>query len=533
MIFLKDFDPASIRSKLIPIKIEPDTTELSPNQQKVLAYLIKCADILNRVFSLQKYKDNLKLREEIMESGDKRAIQFYKLMNGPFDEFTNHSYIRGVKKRNCRAGFYPGRLTKEEWDEFLEKNPEHKDEFISPYTIITRENGNLKAVPYSDYYSEHLKEAAELLFEATEYVDNYYLKSYLTSQANAFLNNDFEEADIRWIQLSENDIEPLLGAHELYEDRFLGYKAAFTAFIGFHNKEEFKKLDAISRTLDILQENLPIPAHYKKNKRGSTSQILIVDLIYCAGDGRGCLTTAAFNLPNSQKIRARFGSKKVLLHNIIKAKYECIMPLLAGRLFTEKDMTKMTFDAYFNLILLHEISHELGIGMLKDTDGTLYNISYYLKDLYSIIEEAKADVMGVFFLFFLIKRCIIVDCNFIEACTTYLVSLMRSLRFGSENAHGIAGIIQWNFLLKEGVIIAGGENKKLSIDFHKFEKSIEKLLTIILTLQGEGNYEKSKEFIDEFSQIEGQLKDYLTDFEELPIDIMPWFPIAGEEEPIF
>lgn len=533
MDFIPEFNPNEILKKLTVTKIDTDISHLNNNQKKVINLLIKCALVLEDIFYLQKYPGNLKLKEEILKLNDPLILQFYKVMAGPYDHFNDDKpFIKNVKKSG-KSGFYPNDLTKSEWEQLIKKNPDKKDDYISPYTIIVKKKNSITPVPYSEYYKKFLVKAYDILQEALEYADNYSLKSYLSAQANAFLNNDFNEADIRWVQLINNDIVPLLGAYEFYEDKFLGYKASFTGVIGIKNKSEKNKLDFILKTLDMLQDKLPIPKHYIKQKRGSISEIDIVNLIFSSGDTRYPIHAAAFNLPNSHKIRSQFGSKKVLLYNIMEAKFNSVIFPMTKILLEDKDQKKISFFAYFNYILMHEISHELGIGFIKNTEGNLQEITYFLKDLYSTIEEAKADVMGVYFLIFLQKQSYIIDCSYTEICIVYLVNLIRTIRYGIENAHGLASIIQFNFLKNEEVFMFDDKKNIISIDFHKFDKTIEKLLTTILTFQGEGDYNKLKKFIKDFSKISPKLKSYLELIKDLPIEILPWFPKAGEKKPIF
>lgn len=528
--FIQGFNPEEILKKLVVIKIDTDISHLSINQKKVIDLLIKCAHVLEDIYYIQKYPENLKLRGEILNQNNPLIIQYYKVMAGPYDHFNNDEpYIKNVVKTD-KFGFYPDDLTIKEWDELINKNIDKKDDFISPYMVIKRYKDELKPIPYSQYYKELLTKAHDVIKETLEYCENYSIKSYLSAQANAFLNNDFYEADIRWVQLTDNDIVPLLGAFECYDDKFLGYKASFTGIIGIKNKEENKKLDNILKTLDLLQDKLPIPKHYIKQKRGSISEIDIVNLIFSSGDARYPIHTAAFNLPNSHKIRSQFGSRKVLLYNIIEAKFNSVIIPISKILLDEKDQDKISFFAHFNFILMHEISHELGIGFIKDQNGKLQEITYFLKDLYPVIEEAKADVMGIYSLIFLQKQSYIIDCSYTEICIVYLMNLLRAIRFGIENAHGQASIMQFNFLNKEEVFIQNKNEKTFSIDFHKFDKSIEKLLTTILTFQGEGDYNKLSNFINDFSKIDQKLEEYLLLIKELPIDILPWFPKADEKK---
>jgi hypothetical protein len=528
---VQGFDPSILRRKLIVKEITTDMSHLSKDQKKLTDKLIECAKILDDIFYLQKYPDGLTIRDELSKTDNEALKLFYRVMSGPLDHFNeDRPFLEGFDKIE-QGGFYPVNLTKKELEEFLESHPAEKEAFTSPYTIITSSENGLTAVNYSDHYKTFLLRASAILKEAAELTDNYSLNSYLSAQANAFLNNDFREADIRWVQLRDNDIIPLLGPYEFYEDRFLGYKAAFSGSIGLKNKEEFVKLNAILGLLDKLQARLPIPEHYRKQKRGSISQIEIVNIIYNSGDSRSPVPTAAYNLPNSQKIRAEFGSRKVLLYNIMEAKFNAVMLPIAGMIMDENDGEKVTFGAYFNYILLHEISHELGIGFIKDSKGRMRELSFVLKELYSIIEEAKADVMGMFSLIYLLKKGHLHDCSFTEICATYLTNLLRLIRFGLNNSHGVASLIQLNFLVEEEIIVSKDEGRKISVDFHRFERAIEKLLTFILTFQGEGDYNKTKSFIDQYSKISKDIEAHLETIASIPIDILPWYPAAGEKEP--
>ncbi len=538
--FIDGFDPSVIKDKLTVIEINPDLSSMTNNQKVIIQNYIECAKILDKIFLLQKYEKNLELMNEIKSLNDKRSENYYRIMQGPFDQFDdNKPYIEGIKY-TPHAAFYPDDLTDEEFHDFLKLNQDKKQNFISPYTIIRRDGTKLKAINYSDYYKEYLKEASDILFKTAAICENFTQKNFCTKLGEAFLNNDFIEADIAWLKLDENEIEPLLGPHEFYEDRFLGYKASFTSFVTVKNKIEGKKASMVKKLIDKFQELLPIPEHYKKVKRGEISSIEVVDLLFCGGDGRAPIQTSAFNLPNSHYIRANFGSKKILLYNIMEAKFNAVVDPLSAHFLDEKMAKDVTFAANFNLVLLHEVSHELGINFIKDSDGKLYEIVYFLKDLYSTIEEAKADVMGIYLLLYLIKECYISDCSAPEVANTYVIGLIRSMRFGKENAHGRASIIQWNYLVEEDVIKIGniegekGKNNsiKLIIDLSKFEKIFETILAIILTFQAEGDYDKTKSFIDKYSNIDPVLKNILDEIENLPIDILSYFPLAGEDKNI-
>lgn len=528
----KEISVSSLKKYLKVTKIEADTSHLSESQKNVLSYLIEATKYIQDLYMVQRSPQNAKIIESLREQKKDSLLKIFYIMAGGVNEFDNTVFIKDYVQHDV-CGFYPEDLTIEEWNEWLKNHPEDEDDFCSPYTVIVRdENGGLIARKYSDYYRDKLVMIAHMLYDAGDATENFYLKSFLNAQANAFITNNFEEADIRWIQLENNSIEPLIGAYEYYDDRFLGYKTSFTSFITIKNEVQLHKTQQILKLTDTLQSLLPVPENYKKNKVERKSQLTIVDVIYSAGDGRGPVVTAAFNLPNSQKIRAEFGAKKIIMHNVIKAKFDSIMLPIADVVFGERDKEKIAFNAYFNHIILHEISHGLGIGMIKDDDGELRDVSYYLKDLYSVIEEAKADVMGLYLLFYLIKQGFLTDCNITELIFTYLTGMLRSIRFGQNNHHGIANIIQWNFLVEEGAILKLQDSSlSITADLRKMEMAIEKLLTLLLTIQGEGNYEMADSFIKKYEKPSVVVEDFIKKMKDLPIDILPYFPFAGETEP--
>ena len=530
----KDFHPESLASKLVKADIKPDLSFLSDNERLIIDKLIEVSDIVNEIFCLQKYADNTELAQQIHAENNPALMTFYEVMQGPYDEFNDgKSYIEGIADKPDKATFYPDDLTSIEWEDKLNNLEQSGDEqteseFLSPYTVIKRSGAELIAVPYSEINKEKMQRASDILYEIVGMCDNLTEKEYYRSLSNAFLTNDWTDADIRWLQVEKNNIETVIGPEEIYEDKFLGLKASFTSFICVRNQTEFKKLAIILRLLDRLQNNLPMLDVYKKKKPSMTSQISVVNLVYNAGDARGCVQTAAFNLPNSHKIKSEFGSKKVLLYNVMEEKFNQIMKPISQIVLNGDDFEKLSYSAYFNFILMHEIGHELGVSFVKDSSGENIEVSQMLKDLYSIIEEAKADVMGMFHLTYLIKSCFVNDCTYIEACISYLVSLFRTIRFGTENAHCVANIIQFNYLINDGAIIPlqrdndeGGSS--YTIDLHQFDKSIEHLLTIILTLQSSGDYQKTKDFIKEYSVIDDDLKATLRLLQNVPIDILPIF----------
>ncbi len=526
------FNPKSIINKLAVTKIETDISSLDENQVKLVKLLTKSVKIIDEIYRLQKHPDNIVLKEEIDSSDDPYLQLYFKIMAGPLDQFNNDEpFIEKIKKSD-KANFYPHDLTINDWEKYLSKNSSQKDDLVSPYTMIVKNNEELTPVKYSEYFRKDLSKIIRHLKEALEFSENILQKSYFESLINAFTSNDFAQADIQWMQVRDNDIFILMGPHEFYDDKFLGYKSSFTGIVGIKNKNEFSKLELIEKNLDLLEARLPIDKPVRPQKLSDYSRIEIIDVIYNSGDARYPIPAIAFNLPNSQKIRSEYGSKKILLYNIIDAKFNSIIMPIAEKILDDTKIEKVTFNANFNLILMHEISHELGTKLLKDSDGKLKEMNYYLKDLYPILEESKADVMGIHLLIILIKEGLVTDSSLPQVYKTYLINLIRALRFGIENAHGLASLIQINFLTLEEVFIFKNYDDLITIDYHQFEKSIEKLLTIILALISEGNYQKADNFIKEHSKMSKDIKNVLDRVSGLPIDILPWYPKSSEKKPL-
>jgi hypothetical protein len=532
MKLVEGFNPKSILNKFKITKIETDLTRLNDNQKILINLFIKSAKIIDNIYSIQKHPDYFKLKEEINKSNNDYLKLYFKIMAGPLDQLNNNEpFIENITKTD-KANFYPQDITKAEWNKYISKNPKARDELSSPYTMIIKKNDELIPVKYSDYFKTYFTKIIKLLKESLDYTENIYQKSYLESLIKAFNNNDFINADIHWMQVKNNDVFLMLGPYEFYDDKFLGYKASFTGLVGIKNKNEFAKLELIENNLNMLENHIPSEHHQIKKKTENYSKFEIIDVVFNCADSRYPIPAIAFNLPNSQNIRNEYGSKKILLYNIIEAKFNSIILPIAEKILDETKLEKITFNANFNLILMHELSHEFGLKLLKDTDGKMKDINYFLKNLYPIIEETKADVLGVYLLIFLIKEGLVSDSSLTQIYKTYFINLIRTLRYGFENAHAIASLIQLNYLTKEEVFILNNKNDLVIIDFHKFEKTTEALLMIILSLLSEGNYQKTDSFIKQYSKTTKEINKILDAINDIPIDILPWYPKAQERKPI-
>ncbi len=511
-------------NKFKKVDIKPDLSSLSSKEKKLLLRLIDAANILHEIFLDQVHPKNIELRESLKKSNlnnvNKSLIELFELHCSPFDcvthkpFFDNYSRLKG-------ANFYPEDMTVEEFNNYLEKNPDKKEKFMSNYTIIKRSSANnsdLISIPYPDRYKDKLKEICALLRDASKFTDDKSLKNYLEKLSDSLLSNNYFDSDCAWIDL-DSKFEILFGPYEVYRDELLGLKATYEAVIGLVDKKASSELKFLEQEIEELEQNLPLQAKHKFERIGKTSPIIIMDEIYSAGDCRAGIHFTAFNLPNDEKVKSVKGSKKVMLKNIAKAKYEYCMTPIIKEVFDKEPLKHTDFDSYFTHILLHEISHGIGPGFIKK-DKKKISVNQALKELYSTIEEAKADVLGVYNSFYLEKKGIYSSEFAKKIMTSYIGGIFRSLRFGANEAHGGANLIVLNYLMNSNALIYT-KTGKFEIRYDVAKSCFSSLAENILLLQAEGDYNAAKRFIEQYKDLTPGIKSILEKLKSTPIDIKP------------
>ena len=513
--------------QFVPTEIKFDASLLDDRQNKVVENLYQAALVMDEIFLQQVYAGNNEIREELQSSEmevDAWRLEYFTIMFGPFDRLDHNKPFYGTAEKPKGANFYPEDMSKQEFLQWIEDHPDDEKSFTSEFTVIRRENGELKAVPYSKYFKEDLEKAANFLRQAAEYADNPTLKDYLVKRAAAFLSNDYYHSDMAWMDLKDHLIEVVIGPYEVYEDKMFNYKAAFECFITLRDPEESKKLAKFGSYLVDIEKNLPIPDKYKNFERGSESPIVVAQEIFTAGDTKAGVQTIAFNLPNDERVRKAKGSKKVMLKNVNQAKFDQILTPIAAQVLTEEQLPHVTFDAFFNHVLMHELSHGVGPGFIT-VDGRDTEVKIELKETYSSIEECKADILGMYNIIFMIKKGEFPESFERETWATFLAGIFRSVRFGISEAHGAGNAIIYNYLLEKGGYVFDEQSQKVRVDFDKVYAALEELATNVLSLQATGDYEAARKLIEDYA-VESPsmkiLKDKLTD---LPVDIKPVYQI--------
>ncbi len=516
-------------AKLAPVDLECDLSSLSQNDKKALAKLVEAAKVMDQLFLIQVSPENPELRAELVKDPSaQKHLELFDIMFGPWNRLVEDEPFIGTEEKPEGAGFYPVDMTKEDFDAAVQANPELADAFKSEFTIIEKQNGELVPVPYHQHYKQLVDKASALLKEAATLTDDETLKTFLNLRADALLTDDYFKSDMAWMDLA-GDLEIVIGPYEVYEDGIFNYKAAYEAFLCIVDHDESEKLAHVAQYLNDMEAYLPIPKKYKNFERGSSSPIKVVQEVFSAGDTKAGIQTTAFNLPNDERVREAKGSKKVMLKNIARAKYDkCWIPI-ANTIIAPEALENVSFDAYFNHVLMHEVSHGLGPGNITLADGTETSVGKELKELYSTIEECKADILGVYFVKFMIDKGVFTSDLEDSMFATYLGGMFRSIRFGIDEAHGGGVAIQFNYMIEQGAFFEDA-NGKLNVDETKVIPAIKKLATRILTLQGEGDYDAAKALIDEYRKVTPLMQRLIDELKDVPVDIRPAYPVLTELE---
>lgn len=520
-------------AKFVPVEITYDENLLSEREKVVLEKLYQASKLIDTIFLDQVYSKNHEIKNELMKKTDeasKLQLELFNIMFGPFDRLENdETFIQGIlqigtEKKPLGANFYPEDMTKEEFENWIKQNPQDEKLFTSEFTVIRRQNGKLTAIPYSEYYKEPLTKISNLLKEAAEYADNPSLKKYLLSRADAFLSNDYYQSDMDWMDLKDHNIEVVIGPYEVYEDGLFNYKASFESFVTIKDPVESKKLEVFAKYLNDIEKNLPLDDKHKNYQRGSESPIVVANEVFTAGDTKAGVQTLAFNLPNDERVRKAKGSKKVMLKNVHEAKFEKLLKPISELVLEPELLQYVTFDAFFNHTLMHEMSHGVGPGFIK-VNGKDTEVKKELKETYSIMEECKADILGMYNNIFMIEKGVYPKEMEKQVWVTFLAGAFRSMRFGIGEAHGGGNAIIYNYLLEKGAYVYNDKDQKVSVNFEKIYPALKELCNLILTIQAEGNYQGAKDLIAKYAVNSPTIETLRKKLETLPVDIKPVFEI--------
>ncbi len=494
-----------------PVELTSDISHLSDNQKEVLRMLFQVADIMQDIFWKQAILEDKDVFFAKIDNED--AKKFAQINYGPWDRLNgNLSFFEQIGEKPKGANFYPVDMTKEEFEAFEDENK------TSLYTLIRRdEQGKLRTVWYHEAYAEHVKKAADLLKKAADLSEDEGFKKYLNLRAEALLTDDYYPSDLAWMEMRDNMIDFVAGPIENYEDALYGYKAAHESFILIKDMEWSKKLAKYASMLPDLQKKLPVEAEYKKEVPGSDADINAYDVVYYAGDCNAGSKTIAINLPNDERVHLAMGSRKLQLKNAMKAKFDQIVVPISNLIITPEQRKYVKFNAFFENTMFHEVGHAMGVKNTINGKGTS---RHALKETYSAIEEGKADIMGLWLVTQLYESGDLTEGEVMDNYVTFMAGIFRSVRFGAASAHGKANMLRYYYFKEHGAFVKNDDGT-FTVNFEKMKEATVGIMQKILKLQGDGNYEATKAWLEKDAVITDDFKQVLDEINNagIPVDI--------------
>ena len=528
-------------ARFAPTEYRVDISKLSAGDRKALGKLVEASKVIDDIFLTQYWSGNHaeyeKLKKDQSVLGRAR-LQYFWINKGPWSALDgNKAFLPGVPPQKLPgANFYPPDLTKEEFETWVKTLPEDQQKAATGFfTVIQRvpNKDQLMIVPFSEAYKADLQRAAKLLNEAAALTDNATLKDFLTKRAAAFASNDYYESDLAWMDL-DAPIDATIGPYETYNDEMFGYKASYESYINLRDDKETNKLKAFSSHLQEVENNLPIDEQFRNPKLGAAAPIRVVNQVTGGGDGNHGVQTAAYNLPNDERVITQKGAKRVMLKNVQEAKFKKTLVPISMQVLAADERADLSFDWFFTHILAHELTHGLGPHQIT-VNGAKTTPREQLKELYSSIEEAKADVLGLYALQYMIDHKAQMGLQDVlpagadpekKLYTTYLASTFRSLRFGLHEAHGKGMAIQVNYLLDKGAVLVRPDGT-FAIDFSKVKDAVRSLAHDLLMVEANGDYAGAKKML-EMAVLRPQYQKALDRLSAVPVDIRPIFVTAEQ-----
>ena len=462
-----------------------DLSKLTEKEKQMLPLLIEAADQMEAIYWQTAYGDKEQRSEGITDSA---LLKHLSINYGPWDRLdANRPFLETAGPKPLGANFYPQDMTKSEFEAL--QDPRKTDW----YSIVRRdEKGALKVIPYHEAYPEQIRKAASLLKQAAQLAEDEGLRNYLTLRSEALLTDDYLKSDLAWMDMKDNTLDIVIGPIETYEDALFGYKASHSGQILVKDKDWSKKLSLYAQYLPKLQENLPVPAAYKKEKANANPDMNAYDVIYYAGDCNAGSKNIAINLPNDPRVHAAKGSRKLQLKNSMQAKFDKMVVPIARLVIDPEQQKHIRFDAFFENTMFHEVAHGLGV---KYTLQGNQDVRGALKDNYTSIEEGKADILGLFCITKLAEWGVIQNKDLMDNYVTFIAGIFRSCRFGAASAHGKANMMQFAHFIESGAITRDTDKGYYTIDFEKMKKDIEIIAGEYITLEGDGDYDKASQLI--------------------------------------
>lgn len=497
-------------SKYVNVKLTSDLSKLTDNEREMIPILIKAANKMNDLFWYEAYGDKAELLNSIEDEDTKTYVE---INYGPWDRLDgNASFVEGIGAKPAGANYYPKDMTKAEFE------AADIDNKSSIYNFVRRdEKGKLYSIPYHKQFENEVKEVSSLLLDASKLADDAGLKKYLELRAQALLDDNYQPSDLAWMDMKTNTLDIVIGPIETYEDQMFGNKASHEGYVLIKDQEWSERLAKFSAYLPELQVGLPVDEAYKKETPGTDSDLNAYDVVFYAGDCNSGSKTIAINLPNDEEVQLQKGTRRLQLKNSMKAKFEKILVPIADVLIEESQRKHITFDAFFANTMFHEVAHGLGIKNTINGKGTVRTA---LKEHSSALEEGKADILGLYMIQQLNAKGELTE-DLKDNMVTFMAGIFRSVRFGASSAHGKANMIRFNFFKEKGAFTRNADGT-YKVNFDMMEVAMKDLSNLILTLQGNGDYDGVAKLVADKGVISTELQADLDRLSSvhIPVDVI-------------
>ncbi len=508
----------SLLAQYTTVRLDADVSTLTEHERQMIPLLIDAAKEMDAIFWLEASGPRDSVLASVSDSSLRRLVE---INYGPWDRLGgNASFVDGVGALPPGENFYPHDITKESFEAAAAAAPDGGAALRGLYTLVRRDSaGALIAVPYHVAFQDHVERAAAKLREAAALADDAGLKHYLELRAAALLDDNYQPSDLAWLDMKDNTVDIVVGPIETYDDGLFGYKAAHEAYVLIKDREWSDRLSRYAALLPSLQTALPVEAALRRETPGTDSDLNAYDVVYYAGQANAGSKTIAINLPNDEQVQLAKGTRRLQLKNAVRAKYNLILVPIADVLIAEDQRQYLSFDAFFENTMFHEVAHGLGIKNTLNNRGT---VRESLKELAGSLEEGKADVLGLYMVRQLAERGELGEKDLRQNQVTFIASIFRSIRFGASSAHGRANVARFNFFEALGAFARDSATGTYRVDFERMKVATDSLAATILRFQGNGDYDGVTAWMADVGVIRPRLQADLDRLaaKQIPVDVV-------------
>ncbi len=517
-----DVDSLLARWKKVPMPFEAGG--LSDRERRLVGKLVDASRYMEDIYWRQSDPEGLRL---LSRTTDPRVRHLLMINGSRYDLIDGNRPFAGTDPYSPGAGLYPPGLTASEIERYVAANPRMREGIYSPYSIIGRRAEDLAWIPYRAAYLRFLEPAAQALRDAAALSDDPQFAHFLRLRSRALISDDYYASDLAWVDLQNPKIDVIFGPYETYLDGVLGVKTTYSAAVLIRDDTESRRVAAFAKYVPDLQNALPLAPEDRPSKAGHASPMEVVNSPFRTGDLRHGYQAVADNLPNDPRIHAAKGSKKIFFKNFLDARVDNIIIPLAGRLMLPAQAALVTREGYLTDTVLHEISHGLGPAYAR-RQGERIEINAAIGPQYSGIEEAKADVVGLFSIEWLAAHGALSAAEVRSGYAAHVADLLRMLRFGTAEAHAVSEIMQFNYFARERVIVWDSAAHRYSIDFARFPASVTRLAKELLEIEAMGDAARAERWFAQYRDVPPELDGALKATAGLPVDIDPVFSFPDE-----